>query len=239
MCAPAHAALIDLSYDFLNQVAIESDPGSGVDKRGNVLQFVDDGFVVEVSSWADSNTGFINQAATAVQMEFGLGSCNVRDGTLARCLDGMNAANKSSIDNGGGYDWVLLLFPETVDFGSVTVTPAGDQHMDITYWAGTIGDSSAISGLSYAELDNLFGPRVTADFGKSELSQTVVIVDDQGIPVSGNAILIGTSLTRGADRFAISGLSATAVPLPAPMLLMLSALGLLALVRVRRVAGAA
>ena len=229
----AQAAQVAVSYDFLSDTAVEIDPGAGIDQRGNVIEFTDNGISVQVSAWADSGVGSINQTATVVQMGFGLGSCNVHDGTLAKCTDGMNAANKSSIDNGGGYDWVLLLFPENVDLGSFTLTPAGDKHMDVTYWAGTISDSSAISGLTYAELDILFGDRATADFSKSTSPQTLFVVDDLGMPVTGNAILIGASLTRGADRFAISGMSVTAVPLPAAVWQMLSALGVL-LIRVRK-----
>ncbi len=230
------AAPVAVNYDFLTQTALVTDPGTGVDQRGNELQFTDatTGATATVTAWADSGVGYLDQTATVVQEGFGLGSCNEGDGTLVECTTGKKAEKTYSIDNGTGYDWMLVIFSEPVDLGAFTLTPEGSQDMDLTYWAGTIGSSDAVSGLTYAELDILFGTRVTADFAKSSTSQTLTIVDEFGAPVTGNAILIGTSLTSGADRFGLSGTAVTTVPIPAGSWLMLSALGVLVTARTRK-----
>jgi hypothetical protein len=229
----AQAAPVPVSYDFLSTAPVVTDPGSGPDGRGNVWEFTDNGVIIEATAWADSGVGALDQTATLLQFGGGIGSCNEADGSLSKCS---SDPKKGAIDNGGGYDWILLTFSEVVDLGSFTLASDGSQDKDITYWAGVITASTDVSGLTYAELDILFGTRVTVDYAKSTASETVTIVDEFGAPVQGNAILIGTSLTSGGDRFGIAGTAATTVPVPAATWLFGSALGMLIFVRRRALA---
>jgi hypothetical protein len=229
----AHAAT--LAFDFINDTAVVADPGVGPDARGNVFEFTDGGITLEVTAWADMGRGSLDQTATLTQQSWGLGSCSEKEGDFdtSGCLKSSQLNKNATIDNDGGYDWVLIVFPENVQFDSFTVTPSGNQDKDVTYWTGNVGSAGDVSGLTYAELDTFIGTRVAVNNLKSTADATMIIVDSLGNPVIGNAILIGASLRNGGDRFGLSALTVTAVPLPQASWLMLSALGAL-VVRKRR-----
>ena len=222
-----------VSYNFTTG-GVDSNPGVS----GNTVSFLDStlSHTVELTSWyAPANgslttaTGFVTGAPN-VQ---GFGVCNSTEGTFAACTSGGGNSPIRGLDNAGGQDWVLLLFSQPVNLSTFTIFPdvgdnSRDQDRDVTYFTGNVGAASNLQNQDYAYLTGTLGmTQWNVDAARAQTGLTVDITAQNGnTEVWGNAILIGASLTSGADRFFLSGMTAV-VPVPPAIWLFGSALAVL------------
>ncbi len=222
LCAlPASAATLNYSLGTGNGIQHGSGPG-------NVYEFVDQALNLNVSAWANIGSDVL-QVSTITQFVAGLGACNPAEGSRDSCL---GSPGRYQADNVGvgEQDWLLLFLPESVNFDEVVLTSIGAQDRDVTYW---IGDLSLPADLAGAELGDLFGLGMgTATTLFNSVGDGALSIDLGG--QTGNALLIGARLGDNDDRFMLSSLAATIVPVPPAMWLFGSALGFLVTQRGRR-----
>jgi hypothetical protein len=233
LLAAGEVGATTVSYDFTTG-GVNSAPGVS----GNTVTFTGStpGYTVSLTSWTDGGVGTLSAAtghvisATNVS---GFGVCDSTEGTFAACIgDGGNAPMRG-IDNLGGQNWVLLVFSQAVDLRTFTMFPDvgngnKDQDRDVTYFTGFVSGASAIAGRDYSYLTGTLGlTQFNVGFGKGKTAVTVdVMAQNGGTPIMANAILIGGSLTGGADRAFLTGIT-TVVPVPAAVWLFVSAFGVL------------
>ena len=222
-----------ISYDFTAGGA-DSNPGVS----GNTVSFLDStlSHTVELTSWyAPANgslttaTGFVTGAPNVE----GFGVCNSTEGTFAACTANGGNSPIRGLDNAGGQDWVLLLFAEPVNLSTFTIFPdignnSRDQDRDVTYFTGSISAASDLQSQDYDYLTGTLGmTQWNVDSTRGQTAVTIDITAQNGnTEVWGNAILIGASLTSGADRFFLTGMTAV-VPVPPAIWLFGSALAVL------------
>jgi hypothetical protein len=191
------------------------------------------GYQAEVTFWADLGSGTLEEQALGHEWgTSGLGVCNSNEGDFATCI---SKKNRPAMDNGGEYEWILIQFDEVLRLDSFTVVPDGNQDRDITLFTGWLSDPLEVANASYTDLVTARSPggsglgltRYEFDASKGTSAATVDLQAIAGTEVWGNSILIGASLTSGADRIFLKSV-ATRVPLPAGVWLFISAIGALA-----------
>jgi hypothetical protein len=233
--APLEVTL-DYTFDTTGTTpGIETDPGFGNTWSYTAVD-VSGAYTVSITSWSDN--GFVDLDSTLKQAEgvdlgdagvgTGLGVCDSTNGSTAQCLSNLNRRN---IDNAGGYDWILIMLPEVMRIDTLTISPDGNRGRDVTYFTGWLDSAASIDGASYNELTapvaagglNLTQYDVNYGRGTADVDIDMYLNAGNG-EVWGNAILIGASMINGGDRFAVSAMS-TSVPIPASIVLFLSALG--------------
>jgi hypothetical protein len=220
ICAPANANTV--SYTFTGGV----DSNAGVE--GNVITYTDisSGDSVSLSGWSDLGLTTIEQA-TLHEQSLGLGICSSAEGSFNQCL---SQNNRHGLDNAGEHEWVLITFSEVVQLDSFIIAPDGKAGRDITYYTGSLVDSSELSGATYTGLitDRDSGGLGLTEYnlqnGKSTAPVTIDITAANGsTEVWGNTLLIGASFLNGGDNFLLQGVTATTVvPLPAAIWLLIS-----------------
>jgi len=222
-------------YDFTTG-GTNSNPGVS----GNTVTFLDttNTYSVSLTSWTDgvAPVGSLTQATgfvTGAPNVQGFGVCDSLEGTFAACTGGGGNAPVRGLDNANGQNWVLLIFSQVVNLSSFAIFPdvgnvVKSQDLDVTYFTGIISGASAIANQNYAYLTGTLGmTQYNVDFAKGTTGVTVDVTAQNGnTEVWGNAILIGASLTSGADRFFLTG-ATTVVPVPAAVWLFASALAVL------------
>jgi len=222
-----------ISFDF-TAGGVDSNPGV----NGNTVSFLDStlSHTVQLTSWyapvdgsLTTATGFVTGAPN-VQ---GFGVCNSAEGTFAACTANGGNSPIRGLDNAGGQDWVLLLFSQPVNLSTFTIFPdigdnSKDQDRDVTYFTGNVSSANDLQNRNYAYLTGTLGMQQwNVDSSKDMTAVTIDITAQNGnAEVWGNAILIGASLTSGADRFFVSGMTAV-VPVPPAIWLFGSALAVL------------
>ena len=220
---PASATSLSYSLGTGNGTGHGSGPA-------NVYEFVDEAVTMTASAWSNLGSDLL-QVATVGQLDRGLGVCNPREGALDQCLNGRG---RIQVDNRGRQqqDWVLLFLPTTVSFDEIVLDTLGNLDRDVTYWIGDLSHSADLAG---AELGDLFGLGLgNAQTVFNPAGSGLLSLDLAG--QEGNALLIGARLGDNNDRFMLSSLAATIVPIPPALWLFGSALGFLAIRRKKTVA---
>ena len=211
---PASATTLSYMLEADNGTQFGSGPG-------NAYEFVDQGVVLEVSAWANLGSE-VFQVSTVTQYSRGLGACNPAEGSLAECAD---RGSIFGVDNfgAGQQDWLLLYLPETVNFNQVVINSGGGTDRDVTFWIGDLGNPAALSGAQYGDLAALGLGNAQTVFNSVGDGSLALDLGGQ----TGNVLLIGARLDDNDDRFLLSSLTATIVPLPPAAWLFASALGFL------------
>lgn len=212
-------------YDFTNPGTSSTEIGSGF---GNALDFGD----MTATAWATTgdpvgaNNSLLNNAQIQ-RFSTGLGVCNRSEGT--------NCSNPAhQVDNFGDDDYVLFLFDQQMTFDNIVIDPYGTWDRDVTYWIADVTNPIDLAGLDPAALDfpgsTVFGDPTFQYAGPSNQPLTINLLG------TGNALLFAAQADAGDkyddDRFKITSLTATVVPVPAAVWLFGS--GLLGLVGIAR-----
>lgn len=202
--------------------------GSGF---GNTYSFTDSsGLSVDVTSFGlTANGGTEFEAAQVGQFFGGLGSCNTFEGL--GCNSPLHTA-----DNIGQKEVLVMAFNQQVDFSSVELTNFGtdNNYVDIEYWIGTAPIPVALAG-STASNTTKSNDSITTISGFGESTYSFEYVGFQDIasfdltPGTGNVLIIGATFgdpfkDGNNDRFKLSSVTVTAVPIPAAAWLFGSAL---------------
>ena len=221
----SHAQATTITYTYLQN----QSPGSSLTYNGTGDI---SGYQADVTIWADLGSGTLEESATGHEVTgSGLGVCNSLEGDLATCL---GKKNRPTLDNGGEYEWILVHFSEVLRIDSFTVVPDRNQDRDITFFTGWLTDATEVADASYTDLVTARSPggsglgmtRYEFNTGKSTDPAVVDVAGIAGGEVWGNSILIGASLTSGADRVYLNN-TVTRVPVPAALWLFVSGLGML------------
>ncbi len=225
---PASAATwgIDTPFNLTNTGNGVEITAGDIEDNGNVYSFTEDGLGITLSAWTDDGTGNFQASEARIQAG-GMGVCNdAEDGALfgffpyncGTFLD-FNQTNRQ-LDNSNGRDWILLVFTEPVLLQNIDLTPLGTRDMDLTFRAGTI-NTSDLSSVSYDDLDSLgFRGRNNRFLDTPQNALLTYDLTDSG---SANALLIGGLLEDADDAFLISEITVQAVPVPASIWLLGSA----------------
>lgn len=193
---------------------------------GNSLVFANGEHGFTVTSWGytagKKNTAF--EAAAGIVYPTGIGVTSA--GERPRVPE-------HQLDNAKGNEWVLIVFDSLVTDVSLVVDPYGTWDRDVTYYTANLSGPVSLAGLSYSDLGELgFGERVDDLSTRSNQSREVEISGTGSF----NAILVGAQQGapggfRNVDRFKITGVEGSIMPVPEPSSAMLGLLGGLFLLR--------
>jgi MYXO-CTERM domain-containing protein len=221
VCLPA-TAQNSLNWDLTGS--------GGTGTIGNSRSFTTDGVTVRATAWSftKGSADIAFEAARLGQWSGGLGVTNVQE-------DGSSPFHQ--VDNESHNDWILFVFDELVDVGSVRVQPYGGTFdRDVSYWVGTIDPGANLDGLTYSSLSGLgFGAETVVNNSSGTTAIDVVI----NAPATGvNAMLFGArrgvATGLGVDAFKVQSVCAvTAIPEPTSAVLGLLGVGALCLRRRR------
>ncbi len=194
---------------------------------GNVIEFIDQGVLLSTSAWANRGSDILG-AATVTQSMDGLGACHAGFNNPSVC-EQANGHRPIENKGNGKQDWLLLFFPETVSLDEIVINSVGNHDRDVTYWIGDLLNPAQLSGAELGDLSSLgFGPALTL-FNSPGNDPLTVGLGGQ----TGNALLVGARLGDQDDRFWLSSLTATVVPISPAIWLFGSALSLLMVSRRR------
>jgi hypothetical protein len=198
----ARPALADtITFDF---TGVEGGPTGLPGTSGNVRTFTAGGVTLSVSAWGYT-FGALDDALETARLgrwTTGLGSCNSQDSPCASPIH--------QVDNEGADDWLLFLFSEPVDIGTVTVDPHGVWDSDVSYYVGNVSSPPDLTGIGYAGLAALgFGPIFFDTAAPSGASREVGIAGGLA-----NALLLGGLQGETDDFFKARGLSTETVTVP-------------------------
>jgi len=197
--------------------------------NGNAFNYSVDGISMQLTSWSDLGTGTTLQAAEVHSRAEGMGTCNdMEDGSFLGLIDyacgefwNFDQADRQN-DNAGERDWFLLTFSEQVLFQNIELTPIGTRDMDITFRVGNLV-SFDLENVDYSELTDIgfTGSR----YNRFTDPVNALIQYDITATGASNAILIGGMFEDLDDAFLASSITVQAVPVPAAVWLLASALG--------------
>jgi len=202
---------------------------------GNAYTYTMEGVTAEVTTWYEDD--FANFDISAVSLKAGgSGSCNEpENGNVNNCLSGDNA---SRLDNKSQREFLLIHFdPVTagtkITYDSLSVFTPKNEEYELTYWIGNLTSSSQLTGVGSDPVASLgFQLGGTLSYAPADNSKVDHIETHLSLSaLEGNALLIGFSPTSTVtSEVYINGITAT-VPLPAPLLLFISGLGVFSMFR--------
>ena len=216
---------------FSQSVSWEAASGpQGNNQPGNELVFANSAHGFTATSWGytgkKNNQSFTE--GTSVVYSTGIGVTNRTEAPYA--------VPDHQVDNAKGNDWVLFVFDGPVSDVNIVVNPYGTWDRDVTYYTANVSGDVNLSGLSYADLDELgFSERVDDLSTRSSEERTLSVSGDGSF----NAILIGAGQDKPGskkdiDRFKIGAVNATYTVVPEPSAALLGLLGGLMLLRRKR-----
>jgi hypothetical protein len=222
---------------------------------GNTIQVTSEGITVNAYAWGETgslqttvpSSFWFFQTAEINSFSTGLGICNRMEGDLATGCD----TNEREIDTVGRDDLLVLFFNQAVSFDNleITVDPwdgIGDDpnDRDLRYWIATVATAPNLSTFTFNTLTPTFGNSALSNASSSFNEFTHLLHSPTGIERSGNVLLIsGDYMNRNCvdsditsdsecEAWKLKSIVVTsAVPVPAAVWMLGSALGLLSLVR--------
>jgi hypothetical protein len=229
-----------------------SGAGGGAGGFGNTLQFSDGGITLDAYAWGETgslqttipSSFWYFQTAELFSFDTGLGICNRFEGDMATGCD----TNEREIDTVNRDDLLVLFFDQTVSFSALSITvdpwdgPGADPNdRDLRYWISTVGAAPDLSTYSFNTLSPTFGPSNLSNASSSYNALTHVLPNN----ISGNLLLLsGDFMNRNCvnnditmdsecEAWKLKSITVEVIPIPAAAWMLMSALGVLGIVRRR------
>jgi len=203
---------------------------------GNSYNYLGAGDVTaQVTAWYEDDLSTFQTSAVSLKAG-GSGSCNEpENGNVNNCLGGDNHAR---LDNKSQRDFLLIHFDPVaagtkITYDSLSVFTPKNNEYELTFWVGNLTSSSQLLNAGTDPVSSLgftygglleYTPATNSKVDHLETHLAFTALE-------GNALLLGFAPASGVTSEVYINAVATTVPVPAPLMLLLSGLGLLSVFR--------